>query len=391
MKSASERTRLSAVSFLHFYNDLHASFLPTILPEMIRRLSMTIAEAGALNSLFGATHMLVQPLAGRLADRTGRPVFALIGPILTAFGACLIPLSPTYGTAILFVLLFSVGTAAFHPQGHGLAGLLSRPERLSFTLALFGAAGTLGAALSPLYVLLLLGLLGTKGLPLAAIPSLLLLLLWPCLSRAGAGELRQDRNAPRRTAKVGRIGEILRRIGPLLGIATVRDATSQGFRVFLPLWIVQRGGSLNLGGTALFLFTLAGVLATVAGSRIADRVGKMRTLKAMLIPAPLFLLSGTLIPGIPGLTLLIIGGALLSGTSSTTTAMAQEREPGDRSLVSSLVMGLSWGTANLLTLPVGALADRFGLTVTLCGVAFLPWAGTYLFLRGRGADGKTAA
>jgi len=136
------------------------------------------------------------------------------------------------------------------------------------------------------------------------------------------------------------------------------------------------------GGTALFLFTLAGTLTAVAGARIADRWGKRATLRAVFLMAPLFLIGGTLLSGRFGLATLILGGAILSGSSSITTAIAQERAPEDRSLVSSLVMGVAWGVANLLTAPIGALADRLGLTITFLGVAFVPWFGLPLLREG---------
>jgi FSR family fosmidomycin resistance protein-like MFS transporter len=387
-KAPSIRSRLTAVSFLHFYNDLHASFLPTLLPDLIRRLSLSLAEAGTLNSLFGAMHMLVQPVAGRLADRTGRPIFVLWGPAVTALGACLIPFSPSPAAAFAFVFLFGLGTASFHPQGHGLAGRFSPSERLSFTLACFGAAGTLGAALSPLYAIALLDLLGPNGIPWAASTALPLFLLLPLVSapHAGEAETRGEETSPAQAPATAPerkpILPLLRKIGPLLGLALLRDSTSQGFRVFLPLWIVQRGGTLVQGGTALFLFTLAGTLTAVAGARIADRWGKRATLRAVFLMAPLFLIGGTLLSGRFGLATLILGGAILSGSSSITTAIAQERAPEDRSLVSSLVMGVAWGVANLLTAPIGALADRLGLTITFLGVAFVPWFGLPLLREG---------
>jgi FSR family fosmidomycin resistance protein-like MFS transporter len=52
--------------------------------------------------------------------------------------------------------------------------------------------------------------------------------------------------------------------------------------------------------------------------------------------------------------------------------MAQEYVPESRSTASSLVMGISWGVANMVASPIGALGDRIGLERALCLVALSP-------------------
>ncbi len=52
--------------------------------------------------------------------------------------------------------------------------------------------------------------------------------------------------------------------------------------------------------------------------------------------------------------------------------MAQELVPDSRSTASSLVMGVSWGLANIVASPIGMLADRIGLSTALSLVALCP-------------------
>jgi FSR family fosmidomycin resistance protein-like MFS transporter len=70
----------------------------------------------------------------------------------------------------------------------------------------------------------------------------------------------------------------------------------------------------------------------------------------------------------------MIGSAVISGSMPITAAMAQEMAPESRSLASSVVMGLSWGLGGFVMLPLGMIADRMGLVVTMGCIALLPLA-----------------
>jgi FSR family fosmidomycin resistance protein-like MFS transporter len=349
--------------------------LPTFLPEIVKRLDLTLAQAGFLSTLFGLLNLIVQPFAGYFADRLNKPSFALWAPILTATGACLLPIAPSYGVAMLFVSLMGFGTANFHPQGHGLAGLSGGDKNLGAHLAVFSAAGTLGAALSPLYGVFLLGAIGASNMPFAILIVPLFALVARRVFQSGymRGGVRRDESA--KTDKgSGSYGffRVFMICLPIIAISLIRDSTSQGIRVFLPLLVTGRGGSIELGGTMLFAFTLAGSFSNLVGGRMADIFGKRRVILLMLILAPLFLFPAVKTGGILSMGLFVLGGACIAATAPVTIAMAQEMAPESRSTASSLVMGLSWGMANIAASPIGKLADVIGLEGSLAIVALSP-------------------
>lgn len=380
--SSTERGRfksLLAVSAMHFINDLHPTLLPTFLPEIVKRLSLSLGEAGFLSTLFGMLNLVVQPLAGHFADKTDRPVFALYAPLLTASGAYLLPIAPTYGAALLFVSLMGMGTASFHPQGHGLTGIAGGSERLGSYLAIFAAAGTLGSALSPLYAVFLLRTLGPSLMPLALIGVAAYIFtarLW-IPSGTPKKEREEDEfeteleDSPQASTKPSMLN-VAKICLALILISIVRDSTFQGIRVFLPLLVTSRGGSLEAGGTVLFAYTIAGSFANLCGGKMADKFGKMPVVVAMLLLAPLFMFPAIQANGMFSIALFICGGACISATNPVTLAMAQELVPESRSTASSLVMGVSWGMANIVASPIGMLADRIGLALTLSFVALAP-------------------
>ena len=375
------RRSLIAVSLMHFVNDLHPTFLPAFLPALVKSLSLSLTQAGALNALFGIINLFGQPLAGHLADRQKKPYFTLWAPLFTAAGACLLPVSPSYGTALLFVTVLALGTSAFHPQGHGLTGIAGGETHLATYLSIFGAAGSMGAAFSPLYAVFLAKTIGIHAIPFTLIPiagiAFIASLLLPktCITAS-----TKTKKTIAGDAFIPNLLATFKTCKNLMMISIVRDSTSQGIRVFIPLLITGSGGSIAAGGGTLFAFTIAGTLANLVGGRLADRFGKMRLILTLLGIAPLVLFPAIHTSGTLSILLFIAGGALLAASNPVTVAMAQELAPESRSVASSLVMGVAWGIANLVALPIGRLADRTNLTLSLSVVSLLPWIIILYFL-----------
>jgi FSR family fosmidomycin resistance protein-like MFS transporter len=68
------------------------------------------------------------------------------------------------------------------------------------------------------------------------------------------------------------------RFAALTGVEIVRSTISTGLNTFVSLyWIRHLGASSGLGGLALTLELGGGVLGTLLGGRIADRIPKKTT------------------------------------------------------------------------------------------------------------------
>ncbi|GHV54033.1 hypothetical protein FACS1894216_13190 [Synergistales bacterium] len=263
-------------------------------------------------------------------------------------------------------------------------------EHLGINLAVFAAAGQLGAALSPLYAVGLIRVIGVPMLPCALVFVIAVILI--ARNMLPARFVDEDRRV--KSSKSG--GEstplMLRRVMwiclPITLIAMVRDATSQAIRVFLPLLVTGRGGSIEAGGTMLFAFTVMGTISNLIGGKLADMFGKKTIIFIMLALSPMFIFPAINARGWLSFVLFSLGGACIAATSPVTIAMAQERVPESRSMASSLVMGVSWGIANIAASPIGKVADHIGLELTLSFVALAPLAVAAAMIPGGIAEWK---
>lgn len=375
--------KLSILSFLHFTNDMYSGVLPTIIPMLATSISLTLSQAGILNSVFGMIHLLGQPILGFVADRQKKPYNATIGPVLCAAGACFLPLAPSFSGAVMLVALFGIGTALFHPQGWGLCGRSAGSGSAAFFISVFAASGTLGSAIGPVYVVYIVNTIGRKGLPLMILPVLLVCVYaythFGADGIRGAEKQRKERAGLKEFA--ADVRSILSKVGGIVAIATIRDATNLGIRLFIPTLVVMRGGTNKEGGMLVFAVTMASAVAGMVGGRLADAIGYTKIIVGAISLSPFFLFAGLRLESALAIPLLLLGFALLLASNAVTTAMAQARCPEARSTVSSLAMGVSWGLANLFTSPVGYLADRIGLLQAMSLVCFVPWLITarYLF------------
>ncbi|MGQ0548719.1 MAG: MFS transporter, partial [Armatimonadota bacterium] len=224
----------------------------------------------------------------------------------------------------------------------------------------FVAGGELGYALGPLYAALVVGTLGLSGTVVAGLPGLAACIVVWWLARSW--------RTAHPTVPAG-LRSDLRQHGRLLGLmwllVVARSVIQMSFILFLPLLLRQRGQSLILGATAVFLFGGVGAIGGLLGGTVSDRIGRRAVMAvSALLSAPLLLIFTRTSSGW-GLLPLALGGIAFYLSAPVTVAMAQEVLPRRASLASSMVTGMAWGAAGLLLTLIGAIADRIGLANTL--------------------------
>lgn len=363
----------------HLLNDIHGNFLPTFLPTLISRLGLSLTQAGVLTSLPGFIHVFLQPFLGYVSDSQTRPYMIIFGPLVTAFGASILPLSPSYGASFLLVGLWGIGSALFHPQGLGSVGYLTTPGHISFNISLFQVGGALGMTLSSLYAMFLVQSVGFRYIPLVCItPVTILALLYyfyiPDLHN-GTHQQKSETGGFLKTV----LG-VFKKIWPVWTVAFTRDLSTQAIRFLIPVLISSQGGSIAKIGTILFILNLSRSILTMVVARIADSFGKRPTLLVTLGISPLLLASSVLSEGILSLLLLTAGFAIVGCSLPITAATAQELAPESRSMASSLIMGLSFGISGIMMTPVGAMADIIGIRTTMFCVVLIPYFSVIVLL-----------
>lgn len=362
-----DRTTIASLSGAHFVNDTYANFLGPLLPLLVSKLSMTIAQAGWLGAVLTVSSCFMQPVYGYLSDRYLVRFFAVFSPLITTVFMSFIGLAPSFTMLSLLLAGAGVGIASFHPQGAALIAAASR-DRRGLGMSIFIGAGTLGFALAPIIVPYTVELFGLERSYFIMIPGVLAFAVLYFLI---------PHDPPRSTvphSQAGLINLLLPVWRPLLNLyllVVIRSMVQIGFVHFLPLYFFQQGNDLIASGRMAALFTLFGAMGGFTGGLLSDRVGGRRIIVLSMLLAPPFLAAFFLTEGVVSAACLAAGAALLLSTLPVNVVMAQKLMPQRASMASSLMMGFAWGMAGLAIPVVGALADRIGLGSALLLVVSL--------------------
>jgi MFS transporter, FSR family, fosmidomycin resistance protein len=351
----------------HCLLEFTQNMLPILIPLLVPVFGLSLAQVGLVSTVFQLTSSLVQPLVGRISS----PYWMSRLPILGLAAATLLMsssgLSPNYLILLALVGAAGLGCGAFHPHSSsrvwGLGG-----KRRATTLSVFNFAGGIGWAFGPLVATLILLRTGTAGTLWLAPPGIILALVWLALVRSGHDPLRPDSHiasSPVQT-RPSRLPMAI-----LLIVAILRSWTSASLGLFLPLYLVERHFSLGIAGSILTVLLILGSVAGLLGGYLADKTNhRMVMVSSMLLSVPL-MVGFLLLPGLPGLVLLVLAYTSLVASLPVNQAMAQELLPARAAFASALIgcgMGLG-GTAVFFT---GWIADSFGLQGAFFCVAFIP-------------------
>jgi FSR family fosmidomycin resistance protein-like MFS transporter len=243
-------------------------------------------------------------------------------------------------------------------------------RHFGLSMSIFNMGGTLAFGAGPIFITYFVGAYGLGASPFTMILGLpVMLLLFKIVPRPEGEGL----------GKLGFLGSIKEVLGtvwkPIVLIWVVmvlRSFVGQSFLTFIPILLSKEGHSLVSIGAMVSLFTLAGAISGLLGGHLSDRLGYK----------PIFYVTHGLATPCLYLMLVLSGswvyftvfmaGFFVLATLPLGVAMAQELAPRGKSLVSSLMMGLAFGTGGMMTALTGKLADHYSIRPVLSCLVIIP-------------------
>ncbi|MCS4277525.1 FSR family fosmidomycin resistance protein-like MFS transporter [Mycetocola sp. BIGb0189] len=377
-----QRGKLALMSVTHVVNDFYAGAVPALIPFMVLERNYTYAAASAIMLAANLLGSVLQPAFGLLVDRWRIPWLAVVGFLIAGVGVGISGLTQDLLLTCLAVAGTGLGVAAYHPSATRQAKAASGPRTSG--LAVFSVGGNIGMALAPLAVSLVIGNLGLAATPLLALPAValaLLMAIWRGVERAKRARSGVAAPSPTKPARQGK--DDWRAFGWFSAMVILSSAGSAGIQAFLALFLISEFGvSTEFGAGSLTLFTGMGVLGTLAGGWLADRIGHILTLRLGYLIGPLALGVMLLAPGtVVALIAIAVLGFAAFIPFSVQVALGMKYLPNRIGTSSGLTLGLGATVGGLFAPVYGILADghglRFALTVGL-GVKVLALAMTFL-------------
>lgn len=361
-----QTVEVATVAFAHGAHDMFFSFIPTIQPLLMEKLSLSNAQAG-LFTLFLQGPSLLQPLIGGLADRRNLRWLIILAPVLSSTMLTLTGLAPSYGMLALLMLIAGFSTAGFHSIAPVLAAVRSG-NKLGRGMGFFMIGGEFGYGIGPLVAVATVSALGLQGLPwLITFGVLCSIILYTRFKNVSTVRPSQSGS----TASLWQTLASMRRIIlPIVAYVFITSFLASNLINFLPTFLKTEGASLIFAGGAFSIVAVAGTVGVFFSSWISDRVGQRFILILATLTMPVFALVFLYVDGWLQIPALILTGVLAFSANPAFMAIVQNHFRNNRSLANGLYMAVGFVVRSLVVFLVGVLADRFGLRAVFTASAW---------------------
>jgi FSR family fosmidomycin resistance protein-like MFS transporter len=366
------------LSLTHLFIDLTGSALPAMMPFLKDALQLTYTGVGIVIMVSNLTSSIIQPCFGYLSDKIEIKYLLPVSVILTYAGFSSVGLAPSFIVLLILVIINGMGVAVYHPEGTKIMHYFTG-SRKATGMSFFQVGGNLGLALGPLlitYAIKFANLSGTLlflivGLPILGILLLFLKELTPPIKVETSDLRTQGVDSSPGGGESGWAS-----MGLLIFAVAMRSCAHMGLITFVPFYYINvlKGDAIT-GGRLVFVFLMGGVVGTMIGAIIADKIGhKYYFCLSMIFAIPLLFLF-LQVKGIWVFFILFLTGLVLISSFSVTIVMGQTILRNRLGMASGLMMGFVIGVGGLGAGLLGIVADTWGILTVVKLIAFMPAIG----------------
>lgn len=359
---------VTTVAVAHAVHDTYSAFLPALLPLLIEKFALSNTLAG-LFTVFYQIPSLLQPLIGRLADRTNLRFMVILAPTITGAAMSTVGLAPSYGFAAFLLILAGISSSTLHATGPVLGSALSG-NRLGRGMSFWMVGGELGRALGPLITVTAIAYLTLDGLPWLMLAGVLTsIFLFVKLDPISTRTNHED------TQLQWQVG--LRKLRsimlPLAVILFIRSMAMSTLTTFLPTFLTREGASLWMAGFSLTILEVSGMVGAFLAGGLSDRFGRRRMLVISFVVTPILMFLFVRANAFWKLPLLVLLGFFAIAVVPVFMAIVMENAAEQRAFANGVYMATSFVLHALAVILVGLLADLIDLRFTfLVSAGLLP-------------------
>jgi MFS transporter, FSR family, fosmidomycin resistance protein len=358
-----------AITFAHITVDMHTGSLAILLPTLLAAFDLNYALAASIFTANQIVIAIAQPFFGTLGDARSYRWMVWFGCALTGVAMVLVVFLPNYWLVIAAVMLSGIGSAMFHPEAiariRGVSG-----EKVTSGVSLFFSGGNIGFALGPFLATFFATNFGARGEILMLIPTVIALVFlatqWRILTQPTVKKPRAISSTKGMIAALGLVGF-------LMLLIILRSSTLKGLETFIPLYYTETTTlSKQMIANLVTTLSLAGVLGTLLGGVLADRIGRRLTMGISMVISLAGIYGFLNSSGLLRFILIFITGACLTAAWPIIVVMIQEALPNNVGLASGLSLGTAYGAQAIVVQILGIVADQHGLGTVMTILALLP-------------------
>ena len=317
------------------------------------------------------TALLVQPLAGRLADRRGRRVLVIVGPLIVATSVAAYTFVDTLAVLVLLRLVTGIGEGMVFVGAATVVTDVAPEDRRGEAVSLYSLGVWGGLAIGPV--------VGEAILSHSSYDTVWLTAACCALGSALAGiALRETKPATTETPQ----SRLIHPAALAPGLVLIASAFGfAGFNAFVALYARELG--LSGAGWVFFVYSAIVISIRIFGRRLPDRLGAKRASGAALGLLAAGLLAIGLWQTPVGLylgTAVFAAGTALAFPALLTLAVDRADVSERSSVIGTFSACIDVGFA-LGALSLGAVASVTGYSGVFVAAAFVAIAGAFVLFR----------
>ncbi len=362
------RRGVALTSTAHVADDFYQGVVPALLPFFVAERHYSYAAVAGLTLAATVLSSVAQPLFGWWTDRRSRRWMIALGMFIAAVGVALAGLWSSYALTWLLIALSGLGVAAFHPEAARAARQAAGNSNQA--MSIFALGGNAGFAIGSLVTTPVLLVTGLRGTWLLVLPGAVMAIV---LLRT-LGTVLDGRPGRKRSHTMPSGDDDWPAFLRLTTIVVLRSIMFFGITSFVALYFIQHlGVSAGVGGAALTVFLFAGAGGTLFGGWLADRSGRVRTIRIGFAAAVPGLLGLVLAPNVPvAFAFVVLTGLGTFIPFSVFVVLGQDYLPNRIGTASGVTVGLGVSIGGLFSPLLGWLADGTSLRVTLSVLLAVP-------------------
>lgn len=358
------RGPLGLLTSTHIVNDFYVGAVPALAPYFAIERGYNYAAVGGVLLAGTLLSCVVMPGFGVLSDRHRLWWMVPGGMLLAGLGVGLAGVTDAYLLVCVAVALSGVGVAAYHPEAAKAARAAAGES--TGGMGVFSVGGNIGLTLGPFAVALVVGSLGLGGTAVLAVPAVLMALVYVAARPRPRPAVAASPTAAQASVPAPRTDD-WRSFGLLVAVIVARAIGSVGTGSFIALYLIAEFDRSAAEGSAILgLFSGFGVLGTLFGGWLADRIGRVGALRAAYVVAPLAMVGVILLPSYPlGLAAAALVGFAWYMPFAVQLVLGQDYLPNRQGTASGVTLGFSITAAGLFTPVLGSVADAHSLAAAL--------------------------
>jgi FSR family fosmidomycin resistance protein-like MFS transporter len=375
--SLRRRRTLRACCGAHVLHDGLVDMLYAVLPVLAQSFGLSYAQVGLIRAANKAATASLQIPAGLLAERFGSLHLLVLGTVIAGFAFIGLSTADSFWAILLGFFLAGCGGAVQHPLSSTLITSAFVGQGRRSALGIYNTFGDIGkfVFMGITIVALAAGLSWqwpVFAFGLTAISTAVC--VWFALAAFERSSAQQRAARAVDSDSQVRGWGIKSRAGvTALGlIASIDSASRIAFLTFVAFLMIEKGVATQWAAVAVLITLFGGMCGKFACGLLAERVGIVKTIAITELWTAIGIFAVVFLPNYMAFAVLPILGIALNGTSSViygTVGELVDDERHARAYGFIYTLGSVCGIVSPLLF--GALADRFGVSVTmmLIGIA----------------------